>query len=95
MHLSVATSPVAVPEQPPRPPPPPPAPPLPSIVLPPKTGIPPPPPPQDSAIRKQQQPLSAISIQDLNSVQVSFNLNKCTKIKIITTFNKNKTKKKN
>lgn len=33
-------------------------------------NIPPPPPPQDSTIRKQQQPLSAISIQDLNSVQV-------------------------
>lgn len=35
-----------------------------------KSNIPPPPPPQDSTIRKQQQPLSAISIQDLNSVQV-------------------------
>ncbi|EDS44782.1 forked protein [Culex quinquefasciatus] len=34
-----------------------------------KSNIPPPPPPQDSTIRKQQQPLSAISIQDLNSVQ--------------------------
>ncbi|XP_062701530.1 uncharacterized protein LOC109421864 isoform X4 [Aedes albopictus] len=33
-------------------------------------NIPPPPPPQDSTIRKQQQPLSAISIQDLNSVQL-------------------------
>lgn len=31
----------------------------------------PPQPPQDTATRKQQQPLSAISIQDLNSVQVS------------------------
>lgn len=29
-----------------------------------------PPPPQDTATRKQQQPLSAISIQDLNSVQL-------------------------
>ncbi|XP_038107460.1 uncharacterized protein LOC6050775 isoform X3 [Culex quinquefasciatus] len=35
-----------------------------------KSNIPPPPPPQDSTIRKQQQPLSAISIQDLNSVQL-------------------------
>lgn len=33
-------------------------------------NIPAPPPPQDTATRKQQQPLSAISIQDLNSVQV-------------------------
>ncbi|XP_055526663.1 uncharacterized protein LOC129719188 isoform X1 [Wyeomyia smithii] len=37
-------------------------------------SVPPPPPPQDSTIRKtirkQQQPLSAISIQDLNSVQL-------------------------
>lgn len=31
----------------------------------------PPQPPQDTATRKQQQPLSAISIQDLNSVQVN------------------------
>ncbi|XP_058063385.1 AF4/FMR2 family member lilli [Anopheles bellator] len=31
---------------------------------------PPPPPPQDSDIRKLHQPLSAISIQDLNSVQL-------------------------
>lgn len=30
---------------------------------------------QDTATRKQQQPLSAISIQDLNSVQVSINPN--------------------
>lgn len=30
----------------------------------------PPPPPQDTVSRKQQQPLSAISIQDLNSVQL-------------------------
>lgn len=29
---------------------------------------------QDTATRKQQQPLSAISIQDLNSVQVRFNI---------------------
>lgn len=35
-------------------------------------NIPAPPPPQDTATRKQQQPLSAISIQDLNSVQVSY-----------------------
>lgn len=34
------------------------------------SNIPAPPPPQDTATRKQQQPLSAISIQDLNSVQV-------------------------
>lgn len=35
-------------------------------------GIPVPPmPPQDTATRKQQQPLSAISISDLNSVQVN------------------------
>lgn len=33
-------------------------------------SIPPPPPPQDSTIRKQHQPLSSISIQDLNSVQL-------------------------
>ncbi|XP_062536879.1 uncharacterized protein LOC134205563 isoform X2 [Armigeres subalbatus] len=33
-------------------------------------NVPLPPPPQDSTIRKQQQPLSAISIQDLNSVQL-------------------------
>lgn len=36
------------------------------------TAPPPLPPPQDTATRKQQQPLSAISIQDLNSVQVIF-----------------------
>lgn len=36
------------------------------------SSIPAPPPPQDTATRKQQQPLSAISIQDLNSVQVNF-----------------------
>ncbi|KAJ6637779.1 Espin [Pseudolycoriella hygida] len=52
------------------PPTPPPLPPQ----LPPQTAtgnrIPPPPPPQDTATRKQQQPLSAISIQDLNSVQL-------------------------
>ncbi|XP_031629499.1 homeobox protein 5 isoform X3 [Contarinia nasturtii] len=34
------------------------------------SNIPAPPPPQDTATRKQQQPLSAISIQDLNSVQL-------------------------
>ncbi|XP_055389695.1 probable serine/threonine-protein kinase cdc7 isoform X2 [Condylostylus longicornis] len=56
----------------PKPPPPPPLP------IPPihgnensSRGIPPPPPPiQDTVTRKQHQPLSAISIQDLNSVQL-------------------------
>ncbi|CAD7091542.1 unnamed protein product [Hermetia illucens] len=56
--------------EPPKPPPPPPPPVLPvegdktkAKTLPPAT-------PQDTATRKQQQPLSAISIQDLNSVQL-------------------------
>lgn len=40
-------------------------------------NIPAPPPPQDTATRKQQQPLSAISIQDLNSVQVCINQYLC------------------
>lgn len=37
-----------------------------------RSGVhpPPPPPPQDTNIRKLHQPLSAISIQDLNSVQL-------------------------
>lgn len=35
-----------------------------------RSSIPVPPPPQDSSIRKQHQPLSSISIQDLNSVQL-------------------------
>lgn len=52
------------------PPTPPPLPPQIPIVA--SGKIPPPPPPQDTATRKQQQPLSAISIQDLNSVQVMF-----------------------
>lgn len=52
------------------PPTPPPLPPQVPIVPPTGCKIPPPPPPQDTATRKQQQPLSAISIQDLNSVQV-------------------------
>lgn len=70
MQLSQTTSPLppAVPE-PPRPPPPPPAPPL-LVAVPPKQA-PLQPPAPDTATRKQQQPLSAISIQDLNSVQVS------------------------
>ncbi|GAB0094028.1 uncharacterized protein DMENIID0001_092390 [Sergentomyia squamirostris] len=69
MQLSQTTSPLppAIPE-PPRPPPPPPAPPL-QVAVPPKQA-PTQPPPQDTATRKQQQPLSAISIQDLNSVQL-------------------------
>lgn len=54
---------------PPTPPPLPPQAPL--IVTATGSKIPPPPPPQDTATRKQQQPLSAISIQDLNSVQVN------------------------
>ncbi|XP_055298609.1 putative uncharacterized protein DDB_G0277255 isoform X5 [Sitodiplosis mosellana] len=40
------------------------------------SNIPAPPPPQDTATRKQQQPLSAISIQDLNSVQLRRTENK-------------------
>ncbi|XP_058817286.1 uncharacterized protein LOC131680582 isoform X2 [Topomyia yanbarensis] len=71
--------------EPPKPPPPPPAPPMLNLFPtggPNRDGsqtgtikssngsIPPPPPPKDSTIRKQQQPLSAISIQDLNSVQL-------------------------
>ncbi|XP_055682424.1 uncharacterized protein LOC129789571 isoform X3 [Lutzomyia longipalpis] len=68
MQLSQTTSPLpsAVPD-PPRPPPPPPAPPL-QVAVPPKQA--PTQPAQDTATRKQQQPLSAISIQDLNSVQL-------------------------
>ncbi|KAG4074377.1 hypothetical protein HA402_008786 [Bradysia odoriphaga] len=52
------------------PPTPPPLPP--QVPIAPAAGCkaPPPPPPQDTATRKQQQPLSAISIQDLNSVQL-------------------------
>ncbi|XP_058444698.1 uncharacterized protein LOC131426185 isoform X2 [Malaya genurostris] len=71
--------------EPPKPPPPPPAPPMVNLfptggpnrgdasqtgTIKSNGSIPPPPPPQDSTIRKQQQPLSAISIQDLNSVQL-------------------------
>ncbi|XP_055710515.1 caskin-1 isoform X2 [Phlebotomus papatasi] len=69
MQLSQTTSPLppAVPE-PPRPPPPPPAPPL-LVAVPPKQA-PLQPSAPDTATRKQQQPLSAISIQDLNSVQL-------------------------
>ena len=52
------------------PPTPPPLPPQLPIVTATGNRIPPPPPPQDTATRKQQQPLSAISSQDLNSVQV-------------------------
>lgn len=52
------------------PPTPPPLPPQVPILTATSGKIPPPPPPQDTATRKQQQPLSAISIQDLNSVQV-------------------------
>lgn len=55
----------------PTPPTPPPLPTqFPNTATAPGNKIPPPPPPQDTATRKQQQPLSAISIQDLNSVQV-------------------------
>lgn len=61
--------------EPPRPPPPPPpAPPAHNTDT--VKSIPPPPPPQDTATRKQQQPLSAISIQDLNSVQVQKKIGK-------------------
>lgn len=46
----------------------------------------PPQPPQDTATRKQQQPLSAISIQDLNSVQVSEGV-RCESICSLINFN--------
>lgn len=46
----------------------------------------PPQPPQDTATRKQQQPLSAISIQDLNSVQVSEGI-WCEKMRSRINFN--------
>lgn len=69
MLLSVATSPVlTIGSEPPRPPPPPPPP----VFISQAPRAPPPPPPQDTVQRKQQQPLSAISIQDLNSVQVRY-----------------------
>lgn len=79
MQIVLATPQTVGSEPPPRPPPPPP--PVPPTGLNAdgalsvtnngtNRSIPPPPPPQDTATRKQQQPLSAISIQDLNSVQV-------------------------
>lgn len=75
MPLTVSNSKIESGPEPPKPPPPPP-PPLLNVQqqqsgISANKNIPPPPPPQDSTIRKQQQPLSAISIQDLNSVQVS------------------------
>lgn len=76
MQIPLAT-PHTVGSEPPRPPPPPPPAPPASNTDTQRSSAPSDKHLQDTATRKQQQPLSAISIQDLNSVQVNEKQSAC------------------
>lgn len=86
MQIPLATPQVG--SEPPRPPPPPPPAPPASNTDTQRSNAPTDRHLQDTATRKQQQPLSAISIQDLNSVQVNEDMNKSKNSLINVRYNK-------